>query len=116
MKTIQILSILSLFVGGLATISTSCKEEEELECESTTTISFSADVEPIFTASCNTSGCHRDGFSAGDFTDFDEIKGKVSGGTLKSRLVDRSMPSNKTLSDSDLQKLLCWIDQGAENN
>ena len=97
-------------------MSTSCKEEEDLECQSTTTISFSEDVAPIFMTSCNTSGCHRDGFSAGDFTNFDGIESKVSGGTLKSRLVDRSMPTNKVLSDSDLQKLLCWINQGAENN
>lgn len=116
MKSLRILGVLSLFVGIIALANTSCKKDEEPECESTTAISYSADVEAIFTTSCNTSGCHRDGFSSGDFTDFDEIKNKISGGSMKSRLVDRSMPPSAELSDSDLQKLLCWIEQGADNN
>lgn len=86
------------------------------ECDS---IKFSADVNPIITANCNTPGCHDTGSGNGDFTTYTGIKAKVDNGTFKARVMDGNptfMPASGALPADQIAKLKCWLDKGAPNN
>jgi hypothetical protein len=96
----------------------SCTKDDykNLDC-STVPATFLADVRPIINSNCVSSGCHPAGSGHGDFTSFAGIKGKVNNGSFaKEVLVNKTMPSQGTLSLSDRQKLKCWIDNGALEN
>lgn len=107
--------IISCLTITLITIQ--CKKEtaEEIDC-SNTVVSYADDIAPLFTSNCNTSGCHRDNFGSGDFTSYDGVKSKVSNGSIRDRVVNKSMPPNGSLSDAQIKQIVCWIDAGGLNN
>ena len=75
-------------------------------------------VEPIIQSRCAIPGCHVSGSNnaPGDFSQYDQLKAVVDNGKFQTFvLVDRSMPSNSTLSSCDLQKLQVWVNGGAPN-
>ena len=75
-------------------------------------------VEPIIQSRCALPGCHVSGpnTAPGDFTQYVEVKAVVDNGRFQTFvLVDRSMPSNGTLSACDLEKLQVWVNAGAPN-
>lgn len=89
-------------------------------------VSFSGDLQPIFTASCALSGCH-DGTShnpdlrAG--TSYNSIisKGFVntlvpSNSILYGAVRSGEMPPSGALKPADIQRILDWIRNGAPNN
>ena len=90
--------------------------EDNLECDSFGTLSYSATVNPIIQSNCSTVGCHTTGFSAGDFTTHAGILQKVNNGSLRKRTLDGSMPPNSKISDDEIRQIVCWIDNGALNN
>ena len=79
--------------------------------------SFSSDVNPVVQTSCATnSGCHGTGSANGPgalviysqiFNARSEIRPAVASG---------HMPLNGTLTASEKNAILCWIDNGAPNN
>mgnify|MGYP000058626817 CR=1 FL=1 len=119
MKPIIYLTISILF------ITTACKDEEAdpiapEACEDTN-YTYS-EVRSIFDNNCT--GCHSDGeegVAAGDFTTYQGISDVISSNTsqfisvLKSTDENVRMPPAENLSNSDIQKLECWIDAGYPN-
>jgi hypothetical protein len=79
----------------------------------TTGISWINDILPIMTTSCATSGCH-DGVSRLDWRNYNEVLQYAQ--AIKSRTRDRSMPFDKTLPQDQIDKISCWVDDGALNN
>ena len=77
---------------------------------------FSADVNPIIQNSCAISGCHGSGSSngPGSLLTFDQIKNAAS--QVKSAVVTKAMPQGSTLSNTQIQTISCWVDNGALNN
>ncbi|MDQ6757506.1 MAG: hypothetical protein M3004_11285 [Bacteroidota bacterium] len=78
---------------------------------------FGADVQPIINANCaNSSNCHGAGSSntGGPLTDYAKIFAKSS--TIKIQVESGSMPKNGSLSATDKNKIICWINSGAPNN
>jgi hypothetical protein len=78
-----------------------------------TNISWQNEILPIMKASCATSGCH-DGVSRRDWRNYNEVK--LNAEAIKRKTRDRSMPFDKTLPDDDIDKISCWVDDGALNN
>jgi hypothetical protein len=78
-----------------------------------TAISWQNDILPILTASCANPGCH-DGVSRRDWRNYNEVKTYAQ--AIKSKTRDRSMPFDKTLPDDQIEKISCWVDDGALNN
>lgn len=80
-------------------------------------VKFATDITPIIQVNCAITGCH-DGTSApGNFTTYAGIKAKVDDGKLRSRVLTiKDMPPVGPLPDSSLQKIECWINDGAPNN
>ena len=80
-------------------------------------ISFSKDISPIIAGRCAISGCHVSWFPPGNFTVFDSLKIKIDNGTFMLRVIDlKSMPPRSALSETDLNKIQCWLENGALNN
>ncbi|MBL4593651.1 MAG: hypothetical protein JKX68_07550 [Flavobacteriales bacterium] len=109
--------ITTIFITILSFYSCSKDDlEDNLDCEDFGTLSYSSHILPIIQPSCNTTACHTTGFSAGDFTTHAGVLQKVNNGSMRKRVLDKSMPQSSKLSDNDIRKLICWIDAGALNN
>lgn len=89
-------------------------------------VSFSGDLQPIFTASCATAGCH-DGIAHKPALTAGESYNAIIGGgfvntvvpansVLYTEVKSGSMPPTGALKPSDVQKILDWIRNGAKNN
>ncbi len=92
-----------------------------------TPISFSADLQPVFSKSCASSGCHDDGpahkpaltpgkaynaIKAGGFIDLNVPENSMLYRVIKSG----EMPPTGALKSTDVQKVLYWVKNGAPNN
>jgi hypothetical protein len=78
---------------------------------------FAADVQPIITSLCATSSnCHASGTnnSGGVFSNYTEINAKKS--NIRSQILSGAMPKNGTISQAQINAIICWIDGGALNN
>ncbi len=114
MKKIIINSLLFLFITGII----SCKRDEYkgLDCTSINA-KYTADIKPLISNNCNSSGCHGTGSDKGDFTTYNGLNAAVNNGTLnKEVLTKKSMPPSAALSFDDRKKIKCWMDAGAPNN
>jgi hypothetical protein len=89
-------------------------------------VSFSGDLVPMFTANCANSGCH-DGTAHNPALTADKAYNAiVSGGFINTvvptnsilygEVKSGSMPPTGALKQSDMQKILDWIRNGAPNN
>jgi hypothetical protein len=87
-----------------------------VDCNTVTNKAFNADVKPIIQSSCAITGCHEAGSinGVGPLTNYteifnhrDEIQSAVSAGR---------MPKTGSLSSSQKNSILCWIQGGAPNN
>ncbi|MEL6141751.1 MAG: hypothetical protein AAFU67_09055, partial [Bacteroidota bacterium] len=80
-------------------------------------ISFQMEVEAIITEACATAGCHVTGEQAPDLSFRPNI---FSAASRMRNLVDtRQMPPeecNCPLTEGERQKILCWIDDGGQDN
>jgi hypothetical protein len=96
----------------------------------TTTVSFSATLQPIFTANCALGGCHITGGQTPDLTAGNAYASLTTGGfysvaspatsIIYEHLIGTlspQMPLGKTPNPSNVEGLvLAWIQQGAKNN
>jgi hypothetical protein len=96
--------------------------------EVTTEVSFSKDIQPIFTEDCAKSGCHITGVQAPNLLEgraYDELMGlgyvdttNAEASILYVRITatSRPMPPAGRLSPEEIGYILAWIEQGAKNN
>lgn len=81
------------------------------------TVSYSAVIAPLFTRSCNTSGCHDAGSPDGDFTTYSRLQRYINNGTIRQEvLVAQTMPIDERLTSVELGQIQCWLDAGGPNN
>jgi hypothetical protein len=79
--------------------------------------SFTTDVSPIIQASCAVnSGCHGAGSrnGVGELLTFTKIFNVRS--DIRSEVASGEMPLNGSLTNTEKNAILCWIDGGAPNN
>lgn len=89
-------------------------------------VSFSGDLQPIFTTSCALSGCHDGASHNPDLTAAFSYNAIIGGGfvntvvpassVLYTEVKSGVMPPTGALKPSDVQKILDWIRGGAKNN
>ncbi|MCK9422378.1 MAG: hypothetical protein M0Q38_07255 [Bacteroidales bacterium] len=70
------------------------------------TKSFSNDVLPVFQSACVS--CHS------QYSGYSQISAAKT--TIRSKIVDGSMPPGNSLSTAQKNNIVCWIDNGAPNN
>lgn len=83
-----------------------------------TDTSWSGDIMAIINTNCAVSGCHNGSNSSiPNWTNLSAVQSSAS--NIKKRTGNRSMPqagSGLTLSDSEIELIACWVDDGARNN
>jgi hypothetical protein len=115
-----------------AIILSGCYKNREVFFETgeeiTRTVSFSADIIPIFNASCNTSGCHSAGGIKPDLSPTNAFNSLNGGGYINTSEPEsselylwmtgkKSVPMPPSGINKDYNSLvLAWIKQGAQNN
>ena len=78
---------------------------------------FSTDVQPIINTTCAiNSSCHATGStnSGGPLTDHGKILAKTS--QIKFQVENGLMPKTGSLTTTEKNKIICWINSGAPNN
>jgi hypothetical protein len=77
---------------------------------------FATDVNPIIQTFCNQTACHDAGSSngVGPLTNYSQISNNSA--AIRSAIMAGTMPQNTTLSTSQKNTIICWIDSGAQNN
>jgi hypothetical protein len=91
-----------------ATFTTDC---------SGTAKSYVTDVSPLIQSYCaSNSGCHASGSTngPGSLTTFQQVYNARA--AIRSSVASGIMPQNTTLSSSQKNIIICWIDNGATNN
>ncbi len=76
-------------------------------------ISYSGTISPIIKANCAITGCHN-GSQFPDFRLFKNIHDNAA--LIKSQTATRNMPANGSLSQSEINAIACWVDDGALEN
>lgn len=109
MKKLVLVSALS-FVS-LVIVFNSCKKKETTPTAYTPsctagTPSFSTTVKPLFQSYCVS--CHS------NYSTYSQISGSAS--SIRSTIVNGSMPKGTTLSEAQKNSIVCWIDAGKPNN
>ena len=115
-----------LFIS-IVIISVSCKKDKTPEIipipegECIDIVSFSQTVEPIIVQSCATTGCHdatthESGFYFSGYQNISIFIDPIIG-SMRYDPGYTPMPSGSPkVADSLIQKIECWIAQGAQNN
>ena len=126
MKNLLLLLLPASFAAVLLTGCYS-KNRETLfptsQCDTTTVVKYSTDIQPIMTQSCNYAGCHNAATKAGgyDLETFSSLKGASQSGIIMAVITHAAgvspMPKNApALSDCDISKINRWIAGGALQN
>jgi uncharacterized membrane protein len=78
--------------------------------------SFGTDVNPVIQTFCAIGGCHASGSTNGPgaLTTYQQIVNARS--SIRIAVANGSMPQNSSLTASQRNAILCWIDNGATNN
>ncbi|MFT7030729.1 MAG: hypothetical protein ACJA2C_002128 [Marinoscillum sp.] len=88
-------------------------------CESTSSvdilsgISYNNTVKNIIQTNCAIPGCHNGSVSP-NLSTFSSIKSNAN--IIESRTANRSMPSGRTLSQTQIDAIGCWVSDGAIDN
>jgi uncharacterized membrane protein len=107
--------VILLIVGG-------CAYDNEADLYGTPAcppdeISFSQDIKPIIQTNCAIANCHVDGRQLPSLETFEQIQANAQ--RIKSRTGNGTMPpptSGKSLSESEIELISCWVDAGAVEN
>ena len=78
--------------------------------------SFATDINPIIQANCTSSGCHNTGSNNGPgaLTSYQQIFNARS--SVRAAVASGSMPQGGSLSATQKNAIICWIDNGSSNN
>lgn len=92
----------------------SCTQDEVTEAAASDcneNFTYDNDIQPIIMNNCATSGCH-DGTKSPLLTNFNSVEAAKS--QVKSRAIDlKTMPPSGPLTDAEIRRISCWIEQGA---
>jgi len=125
MKILNNKSLLTLLIGVsiLSAIVFSCAKEkvpttvlDTSSCKPN--ISYLNDINPIISNHCVSCHSSKNPNGGYDLTNYDGLTKNVSKvlGSMKQDGTAQSMPQGYKVADSLIQKLNCWINQGAKNN
>ena len=99
-----------------------CSKDDEKEtltvaCDGSNLV-YNSGISAIINSNCNASGCHNSGSSHGDFTTYSGLQGFTTNGSFNNRVINlQDMPQGSaTLTQSQLNKLKCWVDNGFPEN
>jgi uncharacterized membrane protein len=84
---------------------------------SVTPASYSRDIQGIMQNKCATAGCHNSTSASGGVILENYNQVQASAARIRVRVVEqKTMPTNGALPAIEIEKIRCWIDNGAPNN
>ena len=108
------------FIISLLLIFISCNKSNpgnnNIDCSTASPKTYSGDVDPIVQSTCNQPGCHASGSvnGPGPLTNYTQIfSARVQ---IREAIRTGLMPQNSTLTLAQKTSIICWIDNGAQNN
>ncbi|HEY5968738.1 MAG TPA: hypothetical protein VIU35_12250 [Chitinophagaceae bacterium] len=108
----------SLPVVALLIFIHACSKKPEVTVDCSGPVkSFVTDVSPVFQTSCAiNSGCHATGSGngPGPLLNYSQIFNARA--DIRPAVASGHMPLNATLTTTEKNAILCWIDNGAPNN
>ena len=106
-----------VFVLGSCTYNSQEPDTPVVELCDTLDASYVNDVSVIISSNCGSPSCHGTNGTFGDMSTYDLFKSYVDQGKISDRVIEqKNMPPSGPLSDEEINKLNCWIENGAENN
>jgi hypothetical protein len=92
-------------------VFTGCKKDNSSPISYTpscngTEKSYKNDVAPVILLAC--SGCHK------NYNSYSQLSASLS--SVRSVIVSGTMPKGSSLSTTEKDAIICWIDNGASNN
>lgn len=109
-----------LFILGVALlIINACSKNNgsDYTADCSVAKTFSTDANPVIQTYCATNaGCHGTGSTHGPgaLTSYSQIYNNRS--AIRTAIINGSMPQNGSLSASQKNAVICWIDAGASDN
>jgi len=98
-------------------------EPDQFSCATFEEVSFAGDIKPIIDAKCaivGDGGCHNGGNGPSrDWREFANLQSHAA--SVKDRVTRPAgtsghMPKIGSLSDDQIRALVCWVEQGAQEN
>lgn len=113
MKKVPIL----LTIAGIVLLACSKSSDNTSNPDCSTAKSWSTDVSPIIQSTCAiNAGCHASGSTngPGPLTSYTQVFNART--NIRAAVASGTMPQNGSLSPSQKNAIICWIDSGAPNN
>ena len=113
------LAIISIIIMSIVFI-TSCSKNDTaaftVDCSSVTSKTFAANVNPLIQSSCNQASCHDVASTngPGPLTNYTQVFNART--AIRGQIAAGLMPQNTTLTTAQKNSIICWIDNGAQNN
>ena len=105
-----------LFTSSLALLTFSCNKTEAFVpvCDGSSP-TYDADIASIIQQNCIQ--CHGSGSSNGNYSTFSGLSVVTADGKFeKEVLTDQTMPQTGSLSEAQLNKIKCWVENGYPEN
>lgn len=109
----------ALFIPVLLFLFLSCskskRDQDSPACDEIAK-TFATNVNPIIQTYCNQPSCHTSGSvnGPGPLTNYTQVFNARS--AIRSAIQSGLMPQNATLTTSQRNTIICWIDNGAPDN
>lgn len=111
-KVFLLLSISFFLFSCINNVEESANLEEEIEIDACADITFSGNVKSIIDANCIQ--CHGTGGNSPNLTTFNSISSSAV--SVKSAVATRRMPQGGSLTQAQIDAIVCWVNNGAPNN
>jgi hypothetical protein len=113
-------TIISFLAVGIIASSLvfSCKKGKKLtpNCNGSKP-TYNSGIKTIIDNNCTGSSCHVAGSPYGNFTSYAGMAPYINSGRFKVAVLEQqTMPKNKNLSQDELNKLQCWVENNYAEN
>ncbi len=111
-KYLILLVVPLLFIFSCSKDDDGDPDDNNQNCENMD-LSYGQDIKAIIDTHCALAACHGGDPSIPDYTSYQGVFARRS--LIRTRVRERSMPpaGNAALSQSDIDKISCWVDNGA---
>ena len=100
------------FVSCLTNVEEDVIDDGEVIVDSCSEITFSQNIKPIIDAACI--DCHGIGGNFPNLTSYSAISSNAN--SVKAEVVSRRMPKGISLTQSEIDAIVCWVESGALDN
>jgi hypothetical protein len=115
--------LITTFLVAQSCVDHSLPPANEFNCSTFKEVSFDVDIQPIIDSKCaivGDGGCHNGGNGPSldwrIFSNFQSNASDVKDRVTRPAGTSGHMPKTGSLTDDQIKLLVCWVDQGAQDN